>query len=70
MKDKILSHEESQIDVDMLANEDMKHIFTCVICINLVVSPMECTGCNKLFCMSCIEIYQKRWVNNPCPNCQ
>lgn len=40
--------------------------FECVICYDLVMSPVECENCSKLFCKNCINNWLKR--SDKCPN--
>jgi len=38
----------------------------CAICLDLVMTPVECKNCSKLFCKNCIESWLK--TANECPN--
>lgn len=38
----------------------------CSICLDLVMTPIECKNCSKLFCKYCIDNWLKN--NNECPN--
>ena len=38
----------------------------CSICLDLVMTPVECGNCSKLFCKNCIENWLK--TANECPN--
>ena len=38
----------------------------CPICLDLVMDPVECESCRKLFCKECIEGWLKN--SNNCPN--
>ena len=38
----------------------------CSICLDLVMDPVECKNCSKLFCKYCIDNWLKN--NNECPN--
>lgn len=41
---------------------------TCAICIQLVVDPKECIGCDKLHCSPCLD--RVKATDNKCPNCR
>ena len=40
--------------------------FECKICCDLVMNPVECENCSKLFCQNCINNWLKN--SNKCPN--
>ena len=42
--------------------------FQCNICLDLVMNPIECNSCSKLFCKECIESWLKSSKNHECPN--
>ena len=37
--------------------EKMKDLLTCPICLNILISPVQCNKCNKCFCKICIDNY-------------
>ena len=34
--------------------ENLNDLITCPICLNLLISPLQCNQCNKCFCKGCI----------------
>lgn len=44
---------------------NIKELLICPICLNILISPVQCNKCNKCFCKSCIDIY--RHTNTKCP---
>ena len=38
-------------------SEKMKDLLTCPICLNILISPVQCNKCNKCFCKMCIDNY-------------
>ena len=47
-------------------NTALSPTLQCSICLDLVMEPVECKNCNKLFCKECIESWLKG--SNKCPN--
>ena len=47
--------------------ERLEKEFLCMICWNIVIEPMECIGCDNIYCGSCISLWIKK--NNRCPMC-
>ena len=51
----------------LIANKNkISPTFECGICLDLVMDPVECENCSKLFCNECIN----KWLqySNQCPN--
>ena len=46
--------------------ENLNDLITCPICLNLLISPLQCNKCNKCFCKGCIKDYEKK-NNYVCP---
>ena len=46
--------------------ENLNDLITCPICLNLLISPLQCNQCNKCFCKGCINDYEKK-NNYVCP---
>ena len=46
--------------------ENLNDLITCPICLNLLISPLQCNKCNKCFCKGCINDYEKK-DNYVCP---
>ena len=48
-----------EISPDDISNkkeaENMKDLLTCPICLNILISPVQCNKCNKCFCKICIN---------------
>lgn len=42
--------------------------FECMICTKVVLKPVECTNCDKLFCSACHEKWQL--TRRQCPHCR
>ena len=38
--------------------ENIKELLKCPICLNILMTPVQCDKCNKCFCKLCIEQYQ------------
>ncbi len=48
-------------------NDKLSPTLQCSICPDLVMEPIECQNCSKLFCKECIiNNWLKQW--NECPN--
>jgi len=39
----------------------------CAICKGVIISPVQCMNCKKLFCEKCISTWKKTKKNNQCP---
>ena len=44
---------------------NLKELLKCPICLNILISPVQCNKCNKCFCKLCIENYNDS--KNKCP---
>ena len=44
---------------------NLKDSISCPICFNILISPVQCSICNKCFCKQCIEKYENS--KNTCP---
>ena len=59
------------IDPDLVTNrENFKLIeqnVICPICSGVLISPIQCLGCENCFCQLCIEDWKKRQGENSCP---
>ena len=52
---------------NLIANNDkLSPTLQCSICLDLVMEPVECNTCSKLFCKECIDNWLKQ--SNECPN--
>ena len=65
-------NEKLEISPDDIYNinevQNMKDLLTCPICLNILITPVQCNICNKCFCEPCINNYIN--LNNKCPfNC-
>ena len=47
-------------------NKEISPTLQCSICLDLVMDPVECENCSKLFCNECIEGWLKN--SSQCPN--
>ena len=47
----------------------IKEIFTCIICFDVFVDPMNIKNCMHKFCKKCIEDYNRK-VKKECPSCK
>ena len=56
-----------RIPDNRLVNGDasQEEILQCKICLNIGFDPIECVGCENLFCKSCIQDWLKK--HNECP---
>jgi late competence protein required for DNA uptake (superfamily II DNA/RNA helicase) len=51
------------VSADQITDErliDMRHLFDCQICLQVVHNPIECQNCGGIFCKDCIEMYQTK----------
>ena len=67
------NNEKLEITLEDIYNkshvENMKDLITCPICLNILLSPVQCNICNKCFCKLCIDNYNDS--KNKCPfRCQ
>ena len=44
---------------------NIKELLICPICLNILISPVQCNKCNKCFCKSCIDIYRDSEIKCP-----
>ena len=47
-------------------NNEISPTFQCSFCLDLVMDPIECENCSKLFCKDCINEWLKK--STQCPN--
>ena len=60
----------THLDIAHLVQDDAKlrekaNFFVCPICAQVVRDPLECTGCQSLFCKDCIDPWRRS--NEMCP---
>lgn len=60
----------NQVNVDCCVAQPLKDYFCCGICLHVISNPVECNGCEKLFCKKCIETYFESQFKTECPNCR
>lgn len=71
--DKLFKYveEKPQIYDANYFDKDNNYIFEavkCSICLSISLNSIQCENCCKLFCIKCIEDYEKK--NSLCPICQ
>ena len=61
-----MTEELTRTNLVVSSNTKVSPTLQCSICLDLVMEPVECTNCSKLFCKECIE----GWLKNSkdCPN--
>lgn len=61
--------EKLELSFDDLSNkneyQNKKDLIECPICLNILVSPVQCDKCNKCFCKKCINNYAESRVKCP-----
>ena len=61
---------EEYVNNDTLKEDDIstsfKNSVTCSICNNILINPIICLKCQKVFCKKCIDKWKEN--NNNCPN--
>lgn len=60
--------DDQHLNIDNLIQDDKElrekaNFFICSICTMVVMDPLECSGCQTLFCTSCIDPWR---ANNDC----
>ena len=59
------------IDPDLVINPEtfklIEQNVICPICSGVLISPIQCLGCENCFCQACIEDWKKRQGGNDCP---
>lgn len=68
-KDKLLKEQKSLkylIKDNKMSEKLIEDYFKCRICKNIVHEPVECSGCEDIFCTSCFEDFLK--TNKCCMN--
>lgn len=59
------------IDPDLVTNPEtfklIEQNVICPICSGVLISPIQCLGCENCFCQTCIEDWKKRQGDNNCP---
>ena len=67
-KSKVILNNDKILRGQLISNpKTISPTLRCSICLDLVMDPVECDNCSKLFCKYCIE----KWLNynnNECPN--
>lgn len=63
-------HDEQHLDIANLVQADKTikekaNFFVCSICTMVVKGPLECSGCQTLFCSDCIDPWRQN--NSHCP---
>ena len=64
---------EKYINDDLVIKNEMYKVFKdsiiCPICLKILINPLMCMKCQKVYCKKCIEQWERR--DNKCPNrCQ
>ena len=61
---------EEYINIHTLIEDEMSNMFKnsviCSLCFNILIDPIICINCQKVFCKKCIENWRK--LNEKCPN--
>jgi hypothetical protein len=62
--------DEFSLSDDLYCGSEKRFIvdFSCLICLNIVMYPLQCGKCDKLFCKKCIENHLDK--HDFCPNCR
>ena len=47
-------------------NQELPDFLICMICTNLVMNPIECTECHRVFCVGCINTWRRN--KDYCPS--
>ena len=59
--DPIDDFDKIEVTFDDIYNKNesanMKDLLTCPICLNILITPVQCNKCNKCFCKECIDNY-------------
>lgn len=63
-------YDELRLDIANLVQDDKRikeqaNFFVCSICTMVVKDPLECNGCQTLFCEDCIDPWRQN--NSHCP---
>jgi hypothetical protein len=63
---------ETYVNLDTVIRDDLFEVFkdsiTCPLCLNILIEPIICMKCQKVYCKKCIEKWKKK--NSKCPsNC-
>ena len=61
-----MTEELTRTNLVVSSNTKESPTLQCSICLDLVMEPVECENCSKLFCKECIEGWFKNSTN--CPN--
>ena len=61
---------ETYINLDTVVEDEIFHLFQesliCPLCLNILIAPIICMKCQKVYCRKCIEKWSKN--NYQCPN--
>ena len=61
---------EEYINIHTLIEDEISKMFkdsvACPLCLNILIDPIICMECQKVFCKKCIEGWSKK--NKNCPN--
>ena len=63
------SYKVIQVIQDSPSDEQFEHLI-CLICGLVVLNPLECRTCEKLFCENCVHEWLKKAKNCPNPYCK
>ena len=59
---------EEKIEPNLVVNEKNLDLLICEICKGILIDPVQCSKCYKIFCKKCIENLQKNNRENTCIN--
>jgi len=61
---------EEYVNLNTLVEDDISKMFKdsaiCPLCLNILIEPIICMKCQKVFCKKCIENWKKK--SEKCPN--
>ena len=61
---------EDYVNLDTIVDDSfyrgLKEYVICPLCSNILIDPVECVKCQKIYCKRCIDFWKK--INVQCPN--
>ena len=65
---------EEYINIHTLIEDEISKMFKnsviCPLCFNILIDPIICMKCQKVFCKKCIDDWRKKNEKCPNPNCK
>lgn len=68
LREERKKHQDRPLNLLRAVDQPFEDHFICSICHGIVDAPKECSKCNNLFCLACINRWKEQSSN--CPACR